>query len=204
LLGSDFAQCRPVLRVDAESSGLTVLARDRAAHARLVHSFTSGSLAVTWAALVEGRITRAGFTIDKPLGADRGRPGFVRTYAGGAKRARPAQTEVRVVETFDRHTLIDAVPRTDRGHQLRAHLAAAHHPIVGDAGYGASAKLRVSDLKRRYKARVGVEERPIVQRLCAHARRLAWQHASGELVLESPLPKDFAGAVVRLRRFARR
>jgi 23S rRNA-/tRNA-specific pseudouridylate synthase len=202
-LGSSVpAGCKPVLRADVDACGLVVLAPTAAAHRTLTDAFASGRLSLEWWALVEGRITRADLRIDKALGPDRSRPGCVRAYARDAKRARPARTDVVVVETFGKHTLVRATPRTDRGHQLRVHLAAVHHAIVGDAQYGASAALLVSDCKRRYKPRVGVAERPIVQRLCLHAQRFSWQTEAGELAFESPLPKDLATALARLRRYS--
>jgi 23S rRNA-/tRNA-specific pseudouridylate synthase len=202
-LADDLASsCKPVLRVDAEASGLAVLAPNAAAHRTLTAAFAAGQLRLAWLALVQGRVARQALSIDKALGPDRNKPGRVRVYERGAKRARPAFTEVSRLETFTRHSMVSAIPRTDRGHQLRVHLAAVHHPIVGDATYGAGPALLVSEFKRSYKPRVGVPERGIVQRLCLHATSLLWQRDDGELALDSPLPKEIGAAVARLRRYA--
>jgi RluA family pseudouridine synthase len=197
------AAAKPVLRIDAEASGLAVLAPTAAAHQALTEAFARGDLEVHWQALVEQRVQHDTLVLDKALGPDRNHPGRVRVYAPDAKKARPAQTLVRVLEAFDRHTLLDAVPRTDRGHQLRVHLAATHHPVVGDAIYGSGPALLVSHFKRRYRPRVGVQERPIVARLCLHASRLLWRRdACDTLEVTSPLPKAITAALVRLRRYA--
>ncbi|HLU38798.1 MAG TPA: RNA pseudouridine synthase, partial [Planctomycetota bacterium] len=198
------AQGKPVLRVEAQASGLAVLARHPAALRAATEAFAAGRLTLTWVALVEGKVARATQAIEKALGPDRERPGFVRPYAAGHKRARAARTELEVVETFARHTLVHAVPRTDRGHQLRAHLAALHHPLVGDPDYGGAAALFVSELKRHYKPRVGVQERPLLQRLFLHASRLVLQRDDGALAVEAPLPAELAAALARVRRFSAR
>lgn len=197
------AGAKAVLRIDAEASGLVALARTAAVQAALAQAHAHGELELQWLALVDQRVRRDSFTIDKALGPDRNHPGRVRAYESDAKKARPACTEVTVVEAFDRHTLVRAIPRTDRGHQLRAHLAAVHHPIIGDALYGAGPKLLVSQFKRRYRPRVGVQERPIVQRLCLHAARLRWQRGADDVLdIALPLPKTIEAALVRLRRYA--
>ncbi len=194
---------KPVLRMEADASGLMLLALTPAAHETLSEAFECGKLHIEWNALVDSPVRSDHMTIDKWLGPDRNRPGHVRVYEAEAKKGRPAHTVVTVEEVFDHHTLVRAIPLTDRGHQLRVHLAAAHHPIIGDASYGAGPSLLVSSFKRKYRPRVGVRERPIVQRLCLHATRLVWQRQDqNELTIESPLPKAMRSALVRLRRYA--
>ncbi len=195
-------ELRPVLRVEAEASGAVVFARGPIA--ALEASFAAGDLIVEWLALVEGVVAGDATRIERPLGPDRRRRGFVRAVDADAKGARAATTEVAVVERFRRHTLVRARPRTERGHQLRAHLAGARHPIVGDLDYGANAELRVSDLKRRYKAREGVVERPLLARLFLHADLVRLERpGEPELKVEVPLPRDLEVTLTTLRRAER-
>ncbi|MEZ5965579.1 MAG: pseudouridine synthase [Planctomycetota bacterium] len=201
---ASLADARPVLRVDAEASGLVVLARSAAAARALAVDFAEGRIELAWLALVDGRVDRDTLTLDMALGPDRRHPGRVRVYERDAKRSRPARTEVAAVEVFDRHSLLRVVPRTDRGHQLRVHLAAAHLPVVGDTTYGRGASLMISSFKRKYRPRVGVPERPILERLCLHAHELRYVGEAGERSWSSPLPKEIDAALQRLRRYADR
>jgi len=198
------AAARPVLRADVEASGVVLLADDAGAARALSAEFEAGRLTLAWLALVEGRVDRDRLTIDRPLGPDRRHPGRVRACEAGAKRSRPARTEVVTVEVFARHSLLRVVPLTDRGHQVRAHLASIHHPVVGDKSYGDGAPLLLSSFKRKYRPQVGVQERPLLARLALHAASLRRQSDAGEQEWTSPLPKDFAAALLRLRRYADR
>lgn len=199
------ASSKPVLRIDAEASGLVLLACEPGAAKALAESFTEGRIACTWTALVDGRVDRDELVIEKALGPDKRHPGRVRTYERDAKRSRPARTEVATVEVFRRHSLLRVVPRTDRGHQVRVHLASVHHPVVGDVVYGNGPTLLVSSFKRNYRPRVGLQERPILARLCLHAAALRLQDGDGkEHQWSSTLPREIEAALVRLRRYADR
>jgi 23S rRNA pseudouridine1911/1915/1917 synthase len=98
-------------------------------------------------------------------------------------KGRESQTEYRVLETYDEHTLVEAHPLTGRTHQIRIHLAFIGHPIVGDPVYGFR--------KQRLK----------VPRLFLHAARLAFHlPATGEWrEFHAPLPDDLAGVLTKLR-----
>jgi 23S rRNA pseudouridine1911/1915/1917 synthase len=198
----DLASWKEGLRSDAAASGLVVMVPTVAAAVAFAKEVAAGRATITWAALVQGRVDRESELIDKPLGPDRRKPGMVRVYEEDKKRARPAQTQVDIVERFVRHTLVHAIPRTDRGHQLRAHLAATHHPVVGDEDYGGKATLKISAIKRDYKVKVGMRERPMLERLCLHATRVSIERPTGPLVFDSPLPYEIEKALVRLRRYA--
>lgn len=192
------------LRSDEAASGLVVMVPSAAAAVAFAKEVAAGKASITWAALVQGNYDADMKVIDRPLGPDRRRPGMVRVYDGEQKRARPAVTEVEVVERFVRHTLLHCTPRTDRGHQLRAHLAATHHPVVGDEAYGGKPALKISAIKRDYKVRVGLPERPMLARLSLHAVRVRVARDGGDLEFSSPLPYDIEKALVRLRRYAKK
>ena len=195
------AELRPVLRVEADASGAVVLAVGPVAP--LEAAFDAGDLVVEWTVLVEGVLGQNKLRIERALGPDRGRRGFVRIVEADAKGAREAITEVEVVERFSRHTLVRARPRTDRGHQLRAHLAGVRHPIVGDHDYGAAPELRISELKRRYKLRAGVVERPLLARPFLHAEFVRYRRGGGdgvEQVIQVPLAPELELTLTALRR----
>lgn len=191
-------------RIDRWTSGCLVVAKGLEGARWLDAGFRERRIEKEYLALVEGVVRRDAFTVRRPLGPDRRRPGKVTVVREGQKGAREAHTDVEVVERFVAHTLLRVRPRTGRGHQIRAHLRSVGHPIVADVDYGSRGPLRLSDVKRGYKARTGVVERPLVERMFLHAARVVVPRPDGgePLVAEAPLPKDLRIALEKLRRFA--
>jgi 23S rRNA pseudouridine1911/1915/1917 synthase len=165
-----------VHRLDAGTSGLLVVAKDNRTHALLSELFARHGVDRRYLALVRGRPEQERFAVEAPLARRRDRI-VVRRAQG-----RAAQTEFEVREHFPRATLVEATPRTGRTHQIRVHLAAVHHPVLGDARYGGGG----------YEAkRLGLT-RPFL-----HSWRLEFDHPiTGERVrVEEPLPEDLAAAL---------
>ena len=167
-----------VHRLDKDTSGLLLVAKNDHAHHALQAQFKGRSVDKVYLALVEGRMATPRGRIDAPIGRDpRDRKKMAVVPDG-----RPAQTDFRVLETLDDTTLVEAHLLTGRTHQARVHLASIGHPIVGDRVYG------------RRKARPGVA------RQLLHAYRLAFDlPATGERVaFAAPLPQDFRQALAAL------
>jgi 23S rRNA pseudouridine1911/1915/1917 synthase len=169
-----------VHRLDAGTSGLLIVAKTDRAYDALramlqVHDVDRG-----YVALVRGRIDDDAFAVDAPLGRRASR--VVVDRADG----RAAETAFSVLERLPKATLVEAVPRTGRTHQIRVHLAAIGHPILGDRAYGGAGEEAVA---------LGLG-RPFL-----HARRLAFDHPfTGErVVVEEPLPDDLVEALERAR-----
>jgi 23S rRNA pseudouridine1911/1915/1917 synthase len=170
-----------VHRLDAGTSGLMIVATDEAAYAALRKSMSAHEIERVYLALVEGTTAAAG-EIDAPLGRSPRHRKKIAVVAGG----REARTSYRRVESFGEASLLEVTPHTGRTHQIRVHLTAAKHPVVGDAVYGRDRKLA---------ARLGLT-RPFL-----HSARLTFDHPiTGERVaLEEPLPEDLTAALERLR-----
>jgi tRNA pseudouridine32 synthase/23S rRNA pseudouridine746 synthase len=139
---------------------LVLLALDEETHRRLSAQFEAREVEKTYVALVEGIVRGDAGQIDLPLAKDFANPPRHRVdYEHG----RPAITHWRVIERHATHTRLELRPITGRSHQLRVHLAAIGHPIVGDPLYGLMPS--------------------IASRLCLHAERLVFQHhGTGALV----------------------
>ncbi|GIU96746.1 MAG: pseudouridine synthase [Actinomycetota bacterium] len=169
-----------VHRLDVGTSGLVVLAKTDEAHRALAALMRRHEADRRYLALVRGRVGPEAFAIDAPLGRRAAR--VVVDRVGG----RAAATEVRVVERLPRATLLEAAPRTGRTHQIRVHLAAIGHPVLGDRAYGGG-----GDEARR----VGLD-RPFL-----HAWRLGFRHpiTGARVELEEPLPDELASALERAR-----
>ncbi|MBN1889788.1 MAG: RluA family pseudouridine synthase [Thermoflexales bacterium] len=121
-----------VHRLDKDTSGLIVVAKHDAAHQALQHQFKARSVDKLYLALVEGQPIPPQGIIDAPIGRDRAQRKRMAVVPDG----RPAVTEYKVIECFDKHSLIEARPRTGRTHQIRVHLAWLKFPVVGDRVYG--------------------------------------------------------------------
>jgi 23S rRNA pseudouridine1911/1915/1917 synthase len=165
-----------VHRLDAGTSGLLIVAKDDEAHLRLEALLAAREVARAYLALVRGEVEHEAFTVEAPLGRDRARIA-VRRGSGV-----DAVTDLEVRERLPGATLLVARPRTGRTHQIRVHLRAVGHPILGDRAYGGG-----GDDARR----LGLEH-PFL-----HAWRLGFAHpVSGERIeLEEPLPRDLERAL---------
>lgn len=168
---------RPVNRLDRETSGLLLVARNRLAAGRLTAAMQSGEIHKTYLAVLRGELFSDAGEIALPLHRSRASIIVREICPPDAPDAEPALTRFRVLERRAGYTLAEASPVTGRTHQLRVHFASQGCPIVGDSLYGSP------------DARIG--------RQALHARTLSFPHpASGErLSLTAPLPADFAALV---------
>ncbi len=168
-----------VHRLDKDTSGLMLVARDDESHRRLAAQIKRREVARTYLALIEGRPPSRSGTIDAPLGRDHRAP---EKRAVRGRGARDARTHFEVIETLPADTLVEARLETGRTHQIRAHFAAIGHPVAGDPRYG-------------HAGRHGLE------RQFLHSARLGFEHPfTGErLEFESALPADLCEALERAR-----
>lgn len=213
--GHDFAN---VHRLDADTSGLLLCAKNKVALDFVSGQFQSKTVQKKYHALVvvlpideamkvvkpirdaAGALPDA-FIVDLALGEDERQKGRMRVFKG--RGGKECTTEFRTLERFGRFAFVECKPLTGRTHQLRVHLAAAGAPILNDPFYGApEIKLLLSDLKRRYKGRD--EEKPMISRLALHASELTLTHpvTREPLTLSAPLPHEFEVALKYLRKFA--
>lgn len=169
-----------VHRLDKDTSGLLLVAKDPETHAALQRQFKHRQVRKTYLALVEGRVYPKEGIIEAPVGRDqRARKRMAVTRTG-----RPAVTQYRAVEYFRDHTLLQVRPHTGRTHQVRVHLAWLGYPVVGDRVYG---RRRQSLLPHRH---------------FLHAQELVFTHpvTKEKVTLTAPLPPDLKAVLTRLRK----
>lgn len=167
-----------VHRLDKMTSGLIIVAKNDAAHRKLAAGFKNHKVQKTYTALVHGRVAKDEGIVNLTVGRDPVRR--LRMKAGGL-RARKAETRYRVLQRFPRFTLLQALPRTGRTHQIRVHLSALGHPVVGDVLYGAPARIRLPHGERKTLARTFL-----------HASALTFEHPRTGLSVsfEARLPAE--------------
>jgi 23S rRNA pseudouridine1911/1915/1917 synthase len=162
-----------VHRLDKDTSGVMLVAKNSAAQAKLAEQFKARSVTKAYLVLVKGRLTPENGIIEAPIGRDPRNRKLMAVVTSG----REARTEYRVVKYLDDYTLLEVMPETGRTHQIRVHLSAIGYPVVGDKIYGVKS--------------------PSLSRQFVHAYRLGFKLPStGEYVeFEAELPPDLAQAL---------
>ena len=180
-----------VHRLDRETSGLLLVARDEFTQRALSRDFEARRVKKEYRALVWGEFNEDEMTLRGTIGRN---PHDRKKMAVDGIKGREAVTRVRVQERFPGFTLLRIFPETGRTHQIRVHLSALGHPVVGDLVYGRARKLPRSAPPGVEKALAGLGG------FALHASALEFRHpASGEtLALKAPLPAPFAELIRQL------
>ena len=162
-----------VHRLDKDTSGLLLVARNRAAQENLSDQFKNRAVKKTYLALVKGRLTPERGIIEAEIGRDKRNRQKMAVVSSG----REARTEYRVLKYVGRYTLLEIKPETGRTHQIRVHLAAIGFPVAGDEIYG--------------------QKTPGLSRQFLHAHKLKFKLPSTgeEVEFTSPLPEDLERAL---------
>ncbi len=170
-----------VQRLDRLASGALLLARTPQARRALGQAFEAGQVAWIFHALVRGNPAWGERVVDLPLRVNVGRR---KRSVPDPRRGQPARTALRVIERFGSHALVEARPLTRRRHQVRAHLFAVGHPVVGDPLYGPGP----------------LPEDPLPH-LALHARRLVFPgpHTGHWHKVTAPYPSTWAAALDALQ-----
>ena len=179
-----------VHRLDKETSGILLVAKNDHAHGRLSESFRERRIQKTYIALVQGALAEERGRSELPIARDPVRRN--RMTAGRAAslpNSRAARTDWRVLARIDSTTLVEIQLHTGRTHQIRVHFSALHHPVVGDTLYGASGQLRVGQIML-----------PSLERNFLHAARLSFQQPRTQLPIQlsAPLPAELRAFLAKL------
>ncbi|MCL6635879.1 MAG: RluA family pseudouridine synthase [Peptococcaceae bacterium] len=174
-----------VHRLDKDTSGLLMIAKNDAAHLSLAAQLKEREVVRRYLALVHGRVKEEAGTVDAPIGRD---PRDRQRMAVVHKNARRAVTHYRVLERYSRYTYLSLRLETGRTHQIRVHLAYIGHPVVGDGKYGPA------------------RSHPGLCGQFLHAAVLGFHHPSTGEYLEftAPLPEELQDVLRKARRMADR
>jgi 23S rRNA pseudouridine1911/1915/1917 synthase len=182
-----------VHRLDRDTSGLIVAAKNDTAHQRLADALRKRKVKRIYLAAAWGHLAESPLTIDAPIARDRkDRKRMAVSTAG-----RAAFTRVRIRERWERADLLDVALRTGRTHQIRVHLAHVGHPVVGDPVYGSGWERGMGGPGRPW----ALELARRTPRLFLHAAELAFEHprTGHTMSFHAPLPPDLANVAAWAR-----
>jgi 23S rRNA pseudouridine955/2504/2580 synthase len=184
-------------RLDKETSGVLVIAKNPEAYRSLSIQFEKRKVNKTYHAVCDGIHNFQQMKIADPLYVSS--KGVVKV---DRQRGKEAVTIVNTLKAYRRHTLVSCEPVTGRMHQIRVHLASQGASISGDEQYGGK-PFYLSAIKRNYNLKKDTEELPLIKRVALHARAIGFELLNGQPVrVEAPYPKDFAVVLKQLEKNA--
>jgi 23S rRNA pseudouridine1911/1915/1917 synthase len=197
LLQQAFGTIFTVHRLDKDTSGVLVFARNEAMHRHLSIQFEARETKKIYNGLVLGLPFQKSGLIDEPIAEHPVKKGMMTVY----RKGKESQTEYEVLEQYRLFSWMRFRILTGRTHQIRVHMKHLGHPIVCDELYGDGKPVLLSQFKSKYNAPRDAEERPILSRLALHAATLEFTDMNGERrSFEAPLPKDLKALLQQLRK----
>ena len=202
LLKEKYENILTVHRLDRDTSGLIVFAKNEAAHKHLSKQFEERQTEKIYAGLVIGSPANKKGSIDAPIAEHSVKRGMMIIH----QRGKESLTDYEVMEDFGIYSWLQFQIHTGRTHQIRLHMKNIGHPVVCDELYGDGKPLLISSLKNKFKlSKDELEERPILNRLALHALKLSFTLPNGKKIqLEAPLPKDLRAALQQLNKWKKK
>ncbi|RFM29630.1 RluA family pseudouridine synthase [Deminuibacter soli] len=186
-----------VHRLDRDTSGVIVFAKDEATHKQLSALFEGRDVEKYYVGLVQGTPFSDKGSIEEPIMEHPGKITKMMTHQKG----KPSHTEYEVLEKFRRYTLMRFQIHTGRTHQIRVHMQHMGNSIVCDELYGSAEPIFISALKNNYHlSKKEDAERPILSRLALHSQQLKFTFNDVEYNIEAPLPKDLRALLQQMRK----
>jgi 23S rRNA pseudouridine955/2504/2580 synthase/23S rRNA pseudouridine1911/1915/1917 synthase len=199
ILQDKFGEIFTIHRLDRETSGVILFAKNAEAHRFFSHAFEERIVGKLYLGLVNGVLSEKKGTIDEPIGDHPSKRGLMAVV----KKGKPSRTDYTVKEEFGKYSLVEFSIHTGRTHQIRVHMQSLGHPIVCDELYGDGKPVFISSIKKNFKlSKLEEEERPILNRLGLHALRLIFIDEKGkDYSLEAEIPKDMRALIQQLRKW---
>jgi 23S rRNA pseudouridine1911/1915/1917 synthase len=188
-----------VHRLDRDTSGAIIFARNEATHKYLSKIFEERNVEKIYAGIVQGTPPQQTATIDLPIMEHPTKPGIMVIN----RRGKPSLTDYEVMEAIGPYSLLQFRIHTGRTHQIRIHMQSIGHPIACDDTYGDGKPIFLSGIKRNFKlSRSEEAERPLLARLALHSQLLRFTDPTGNThTIEAPLPKDLRALLQQLRKW---
>lgn len=191
-----------VHRLDRDTSGVIIFAKNAEAHAALSQDFEGRDVEKYYLALVNGTPPESGI-IDAPIVESLSKPGTMIV----TKKGKESKTAYTLIQGYELFSLVEVQIFTGRMHQIRVHMAYEGYPLFIDPVYGTREAFFLSEIKgRRYKiSKDEEEEQPMVARQTLHAAKLTFNHPATQksMTIESPMPKDFRALINQVGKYYR-
>ncbi|MDZ4795450.1 MAG: RluA family pseudouridine synthase [Bacteroidota bacterium] len=200
ILQEKYEKIFTVHRLDRDTSGLIVFAKNEVMHKHLSLQFEARLTRKIYTGLVLGSPAEKEGHINLPLAENMVQRGVMIVN----RRGKESLTDYKVLEDFGIYSWMQFHIHTGRTHQIRVHMKEIGHPIVGDALYGDGKPLLLSSLKKKkFKlSKDAEEERPLLARLALHAFQLSFTTVAGEKIeLTAELPKDIRATLQQLAKW---
>lgn len=196
MLKEKYGDIFTVHRLDKDTSGLIVFAKNEATHRHLSLQFESRQTKKIYQGFVIGSLMNNKGTIDARITEHPALNGTMIVHSKGKE----SLTDYLVLEDYGIYSHLQFQIHTGRTHQIRVHMKDIGHPIVCDTLYGDGKPILVSSLKSKFKLSKDIEEeRPILSRLALHSFQLGYKDINEEQIeLEAPLPKDMRATLQQL------
>ncbi len=187
-----------VHRLDRDTSGLVLFAKNEASHKYLSQLFEQRKIDKFYLGIITGALNETEGSITEPIAENPYQLGMMVVN----KKGKPSVTDFKVVEDYGIYSLVEFKIHTGRTHQIRVHTKFAGHPIICDPLYGDGKPVLLSSFKKKYKlSQHDEEERPMISRLALHSYKLEFKDAHGnEHTIEAPLPKDMRALLQQLKK----
>jgi 23S rRNA pseudouridine955/2504/2580 synthase/23S rRNA pseudouridine1911/1915/1917 synthase len=200
MLREKYGNIFTVHRIDRDTSGLILFAKNEAAHKHYSKQFEERQTKKIYTGLVIGSPSNPSGSVNVPIAEHSSLNGTMIVH----QRGKESLTDYEVVEDFGIYSYLRFRIHTGRTHQIRVHMKEIGHPIVCDPLYGDGKPVLISALKKKYNlSKNELEERPILSRLALHAFQLTFTDLKGESVeLEAPLHKDMRATLQQLQKRA--
>mgnify|MGYP005812323875 CR=1 FL=1 len=198
LLQERYGSIFVVHRLDRDTSGLILFAKNETAHRHLSMQFENRQTEKIYNGLVMGAPMEPSGSIDAPIAEHPVKPGLMVIN----RKGKESLTDYELLENFGKYAWMQFRIHTGRTHQIRIHLKNIGHPIACDILYGDGQPILLSSIKSKFKlSKNELEERPLLGRLALHATRLKLQDLSAAtLELEAPLSKDLRATLQQLQK----
>jgi len=196
ILQKEYGKIFTVHRLDRDTSGLIVFAKNDALHKLLSHQFAQRQTEKIYLGLIMGSPLKEKDTIESPIIEHPTKKGVMIIH----RKGREAVTDYEVINTFRIYSWVRFQIHTGRTHQIRVHMKHIGHPVACDKIYGDGKAIFLSSIKHNYKlSRNEEEEKPILDRLGLHAYQLRFTSLDNNTYqFEAPVPKDLKATLQQL------
>lgn len=198
ILKDKYGDIFTVHRLDKDTSGLIVFAKNEETHKYLSQAFEERTVEKYYQGIVKGTLQEKENTIDAPIAQNT----VKKTQMIIHKRGKASVTDYHLLEEFRKYSFVAFKIHTGRTHQIRVHMQYIGHPILCDELYGDGEPIYLSSIKKNYNlSKNELEERPLLNRLALHASKLSFTDIHDKQYnFEAPLPKDLAALLQQLRK----